>query len=163
MAHIVTCMVPQTAVEVTRENDSGRVFQVVCTGKEERLLDCDFPQDFGVDYDFSYFRDGSEGGPAPGGGLPNSNCVRNDNRRLGVICRRFEITGAPLLTLHCSPAAPWLELHVEFTMACRCMPFRSHVYDIYKCWSCFLHSVLFHSRTVYPTVVKIEQWLPGYH
>jgi len=27
------------------------VFQVVCTGKEERLLDCDFPQDFGVDYD----------------------------------------------------------------------------------------------------------------
>ena len=78
------------------------MFQVVCTGKEERLLDCDFPQDFGVDYDYSFYAGGPEGAPAPGGGLPNSNCAGNDNERLGVICRRFEITGAVVLTVHCT-------------------------------------------------------------
>ena len=94
------------------------VIQVVCTGKEERLLDCDFPQDFGADYGFDYYGGGynenwpapahaapepgpMENAPAPSGGLPNSNCGRNDNMRFGVICRRFEITGA-LLSAYCA-------------------------------------------------------------
>ena len=93
------------------------VFQVVCTGKEESILDCDFPQDFGADYGFDYYGGGynenwpapahaapepapMENAPAPSGGLPNSNCARDDSRRLSVICRRFEITGA-FLSVHC--------------------------------------------------------------
>ena len=73
------------------------VCQVVCTGKEERLLDCDFPQDFGEDYGSDYYGFSyNENAPVPSGGIPNFSCARDDNRRLGVICRRFEITGASL-------------------------------------------------------------------
>lgn len=82
--------------------------EVVCTGKEERLLDCDFPQNFGIDYEYErpeyeYANwPGSthpapepaplESAPAPAGGLPNGGCSRSDRNRLAVICRRFEIT-----------------------------------------------------------------------
>ena len=82
---------------------------MVCTGKEERLLDCDFPQNFGIDYEYErpeyeYANwPGSthpapepaplESAPAPAGGLPNGGCSRSDRNRLAVICRRFEITG----------------------------------------------------------------------
>ena len=93
------------------------VFQVVCTGKEERLLDCDFPQNFGVDdgsdyytpiYDYANWPGSShaspesapmENAPAPSGGLPSFFCD-TDSERLSVICRRFEITGALVLIVN---------------------------------------------------------------
>ena len=95
---------------VLRSSMVSLVFQVVCTGTEERLLDCDFPQDFGADYVNSYdyaYRNaaGSDyNGPEPPPldyahpGLPNSGCDRSDIRRLGVICRRFEVKGASVLS-----------------------------------------------------------------
>eukprot|EP00892_Ulva_mutabilis_P007291 jgi/Ulvmu1/4934/UM204_0006.1 len=86
--------------------------EVVCTGKEERLLDCEFPQDFGVDYSspYDYYGGYNENWPAPAHaapepapmemapppagslGLPFSRCERSDRNRLSVVCRRFEIT-----------------------------------------------------------------------
>lgn len=84
--------------------------QVVCTGKEDRLLDCRFPEDFGGN-DGSY--DNSKGSaPADTGmaegrdatvpphsrGLDDAGCTlnpRGDNRQLAVICWRFEIKGVP--------------------------------------------------------------------
>ena len=95
------------------------VVQVVCTGKEERLLDCDFPQDFGADYGFGYNGDdytanrpgpshaepgaapiSVEIAPEPSGGIPNPLCASGDGRRLGVICRRFEITGVSFMNVY---------------------------------------------------------------
>lgn len=62
--------------------------QVACTGKEERLLDCVFPENFGDD------KPPDERGPgAPSLGLASAPCDLNDNNRLAVICRRFEIPG----------------------------------------------------------------------
>ena len=92
------------------------MFQVVCTGKEERLLDCDFPEDFGVDYESDSYTPSfsanwpgpshaapesapMENAPVPSGGLPSVTCDR-DRDRLSVICRRFEVTGALFLILH---------------------------------------------------------------
>lgn len=79
------------------------LLQVVCTGKEQRLLDYVSPQDFppGMDYagDYDYkFLDYLFGiAPAPPQpGLLNTLCESDDERRLAVICRRFEITGADL-------------------------------------------------------------------
>ena len=106
------------------------MFQVVCTGKEERLLDCDFPQDFGVDYgsdsytpidDYANWPGPShaapesapmENAPAPSGGLPSFICDR-DTERLSVICRQFEITGALVLIVN---FGLW---HVDTNAACQ--------------------------------------------
>ena len=89
--------------------------QVVCTGKEERLLDCDFPQDFGGDYNFYYssydysFAPGPAPeavavAPSPSNGLPGGGCDSGDRNRLSVVCRRFEITGAHSATpVHMQP------------------------------------------------------------
>lgn len=79
--------------------------QVRCTGKENRLLDCDFPEEFGVDYDGDSAYDyNSENSPAPShaelpssSGLTGTGCSigsNRDNNRLAVICRQFEMTGA---------------------------------------------------------------------
>ena len=78
--------------------------QVMCTGKEERLLDCNFPQDFGVvyeryiytpiyDFDVNWPAPSHgapesapmENAPAPSSGLPSVICER-ERDRLGVIC-----------------------------------------------------------------------------
>ena len=77
------------------------VFQVVCTGKEERLLDCDFPEDFVDDYGSpeSALEDDA---PAPSSGLRSRLCD-SDKDRLSVICRRFEITGEPYMTESAAP------------------------------------------------------------
>ena len=89
--------------------------QVVCTGKEEQLLDCSFPENFGIDYvytppTYDYYNENwpapshalptpapVENAPAPSNGLPGVGCDRGDTERLSVICRRFEITGAATL------------------------------------------------------------------
>eukprot|EP00892_Ulva_mutabilis_P004525 jgi/Ulvmu1/2444/UM135_0004.1 len=88
--------------------------EVMCTGKEERLLDCMFPENFGIDYSRDYSYDyfynenwpapahaapapapiSMESAPAPSNGLPGAGCDRGDTERLAVICRRFEITDA---------------------------------------------------------------------
>eukprot|EP00892_Ulva_mutabilis_P007289 jgi/Ulvmu1/4932/UM204_0003.1 len=97
-----------------REDPITWASEVVCTGKEERLLECDFPQNFGVDYSSPYgnyydYYGGynenwpapahaapepapTETAPAPSGGLPNAGCDRSDRNRLAVVCRRFEIS-----------------------------------------------------------------------
>ena len=103
-----TCLAPAScsAIDVS-------LFQVVCTGKEDRLLDCDFPQDFGPEYFVSYNENNeyNENVPATGGGLADAACLSSDSRRFNVICRRFEIPGAVLLNtgvfigLHSSSSA----------------------------------------------------------
>lgn len=51
----------------------------MCTGREDRLLDCDFPEDFGYN----------------NGGTPSRCFFRGglDSGRLAVVCRSFEIAG----------------------------------------------------------------------
>lgn len=91
--------------------------QVACTGTEERLSECLFPQSFGIDYvytppanEYFYY---NENWPAPSHGQPNqapvgnaqppsngllcAGCNGGDARRLSVICCSFEITGAASL------------------------------------------------------------------
>lgn len=52
--------------------------QVACTGKEERLVECAFPENFGED----------------GTGVTAPDCMGTEEH-LAVVCRRFEITGVP--------------------------------------------------------------------
>ena len=96
----------------------------MCTGKEERLLDCDFPEDFGEDdsssYDSSSYSEYElgpanapqptpmENAPASSGGQFSFSCARSDNGRLGVICRRFEMTGTALASANFIRCAPTL-------------------------------------------------------
>ena len=63
-------------------------FQVVCTGKEERLIDCTFPENFSAPSDAEL--------PAtpPIPGIPGAFCRSDDTHRFSVVCRRFEINGA---------------------------------------------------------------------
>ena len=90
------------------------VLQVACTGKEERLMDCFFPEDFGFDYMYNpptdradYYNENwpapshalpalapAENAPPPSNGVQRIGCDSGDAGRLSVICRRFEITGA---------------------------------------------------------------------
>ena len=65
---------------------------VVCTGFEQRLDECFFPQQFGA-------RPGASGGefspPGPGRpGLGGTRCDRRDGSVFGVICRQFPLPGA---------------------------------------------------------------------
>ena len=94
------------------------MFKVVCTGKEESLLDCDFPEDFGADSGSAYYTpsndyfaslpDSSHAAPesAPMGNAPSSSRGLSpsdcdlDIERLSVICRRFEITGAHFMPVN---------------------------------------------------------------
>lgn len=64
---------------------------IQCTGKEERLGDCFFPQDFGSPQDPM--------APQPAG-IPSADCSRSDGSILAVACRQFEIEGAlPMLRM----------------------------------------------------------------
>ena len=78
--------------------------QVVCTGKEERLIDCHFPEEFGnavpADYDYSAATPtplpaSTAPAPDPGIDVPGNlnDCTLIDNDVFGVVCRRFELTG----------------------------------------------------------------------
>lgn len=64
---------------------------MACTGKEDRLLDCGFPEGFD-----NYSGD-DEG---PDEGVLFARCSRTDNGRLSVVRRQFEITGAGRRVLH---------------------------------------------------------------
>ena len=80
---------------------------VLCTGKEERLDECFFPEDFGdARNDYS--------GPPVSAGIRRSSCRRQDGSVLGVVCRQFEIEGGPLLGL-------CLCLKPSFTQQSSCM------------------------------------------
>lgn len=74
---------------------------MICTGKEERLLDCTFPQDFGEasasDYEsYTYDYEGNRvPDEAPLG--TSGGCRRVESDRLAVLCRKFEIPGAGTL------------------------------------------------------------------
>lgn len=75
--------------------------QVICTGNEERLLDCYFPEAFGAAASDagsnSTPENASDADMAPVRGVPESRCGRGDNRILGVMCRKFPINGAELV------------------------------------------------------------------
>ena len=113
-------MIPASCTHKDKWTDAMLiVFKVVCTGKEERLLDCYFPEDFGLDDGSDYYYtptyDYNADSPAPSdaapesapmendpvqsGGLPSFYCDR-DTRRFSVICRQFEITGARFRTMN---------------------------------------------------------------
>lgn len=88
-------------------NDSTHTqLQVLCIGKEERLLDCNFPQMFGDQIDRDYYvEEDYYGNPVT---LPRPNdfpeaglesCNRDFTRQLSVVCRKFEITGVTSPTL----------------------------------------------------------------
>ena len=71
---------------------------VVCSGLEDRLDECLFPQEFGADPSGN----GEDYGPPapPDGGLAGfrAGCSRSDGLLLSVVCRRFEIEGAKILS-----------------------------------------------------------------
>lgn len=74
--------------------------QVVCTGKEERLVDCSLPESFGEengdDYSSNGNSDTEETSPAAPGlsaGIASSDCSDDESGRLRVVCRQFEIIG----------------------------------------------------------------------
>jgi len=71
---------------------------VVCSGLEDRLDECLFPQEFG-DNPSGNNRDYSPPVP-PGGGLTGFRavCSRRDGLLLSVVCRRFEMEGAQTLS-----------------------------------------------------------------
>lgn len=86
--------------------------QVVCTGREERLLDCHFPEAFGSDGNSSVGGTGGGGGygeqratssPLPADpGIATALCARADNRGtpfMKVACRQFELLGVLLRVL----------------------------------------------------------------
>ena len=96
---------------------------VVCSGLEDRLDECLFPQEFGANPSGN---DNNASPPAPpGGGLFGSRagCSRRDGSLFSVECRRFEIEGVQTLpdlttscssvkrghpsALECMPAARW--------------------------------------------------------
>lgn len=72
----------------------------MCTGKEDRILECGFPEDFDSynNYDY-YYGLPSTAPPPPDEGIGRARCRRIDNNRLSVVCRQFEITGARLYSL----------------------------------------------------------------
>lgn len=81
--------------------------QVVCTGKEVRVLDCELPQNFGDDRlprrdifygDYTQFEDqyGDDG-------IRIATCRSSDAAWLTVACRTFELTGALPMNI---PALP---------------------------------------------------------
>lgn len=92
--------------------------QVVCTGKEGRLLDCIFPENFddgeSEDYYYYYYNENwpapthaapapapRETAPPPSNGINSGRCDDDERARLAVICRSFEITG--MLHRRCVP------------------------------------------------------------
>lgn len=65
--------------------------EVRCTGIEQRLDACLFPEAFGEAGDYEYRgQDGDDGV-----GIWYSSCSRIDSRMLGVVCRQFPVNGAP--------------------------------------------------------------------
>lgn len=91
----------------------GMAVQVVCTGKEDRLLDCEFPENFNngdvSPYDYGG-RTGSaadipSSAPGPATGIA-SGCGESDAGYLAVVCRSFEVTGEFRLPANALEACP---------------------------------------------------------
>ena len=62
--------------------------EVKCTGKEARLDECFFPEDFG-----DAPRPNNDFGPPVEAGVRRGPCRRQDGQTFGVVCRQFEIVG----------------------------------------------------------------------
>ena len=72
-------------IDVSAPGELVWATDVLCTGKEERLDECFFPEDF---------EDARLGDYAPEvEGIRRASCRRQDGSVLGVVCRRFEIEG----------------------------------------------------------------------
>ena len=81
---------------------------VVCSGLEDRLGECLFPEDFGT----NPTNNGNDYGPLPpGGGITGfrAGCSRRDGSLLSVACRRFEIEGMPILSHVRAPAVQFVD------------------------------------------------------
>lgn len=88
----------------------GMPVQVACSGNEERLLDCVFPENFG-----DYVSPAERGPGAPSLGLAKAPCGLNDDNRLAVICRRFDIPGAAS-GARCAPPSSTCTHAIELTI-----------------------------------------------
>ena len=73
--------------------------EVRCTGKEERLADCNFPEEFG---NASVRTADQTPPPSARPGVSDGICGQVDEEVLGVVCRRFELEGGS----HASAAVP---------------------------------------------------------
>ena len=70
--------------------------ELQCTGQEERLSDCFFPEDFGNvirDFNSALTQPAPESSPP---GIQDADCRVRDNYVLGVVCRSFKIEGRTL-------------------------------------------------------------------
>ena len=70
--------------------------ELQCTGQEERLSDCFFPEDFGNvirDFNSALTQPAPESSPP---GIQDADCRVRDNYVLGVVCRSFKIEGSTL-------------------------------------------------------------------
>ena len=90
---------------------------MVCSGKEERLADCFFPENFGVS-DADYDPAADESTPASGLGISNRDCNTNGSAHWGVICRRFEITGATRAKKTVRESVGNVRKACKYTMSC---------------------------------------------
>ena len=99
---------------------------VVCSGLEDRLVECLFPQEFGANPSGN----GNDYGPPspPGGGLTGfrAGCSRRDGTLLSVACRRFEIEGAQTLSHFRDPAVQYMD---RILCGMCCLPPQKHIVD----------------------------------
>lgn len=81
---------------------------VVCTGTEERLDECFFPEEFGAN-PRTFHQTVDVGADVDQLGLTRTSCNFKDSKVFSVICRRFELSGASgpsvsILALNILPA-----------------------------------------------------------
>lgn len=82
----------ENSTETSIDSDYGDYFEpgdvVICTGKEARLDECFFTQDFG-----DAPQPTNNSGPQVQAGVRRASCQRQEGQVLGVVCRQFEIKG----------------------------------------------------------------------
>eukprot|EP00892_Ulva_mutabilis_P007272 jgi/Ulvmu1/4917/UM202_0002.1 len=83
-------------VDTPDQNQLVWATEVRCTGKEGRLADCFFPEQFG---NGPVALPGMPRAPgqSPPNPFPGRACLENDDFLLGVVCRRFEIKGSDVI------------------------------------------------------------------
>ena len=80
-------------MNTSRTRSARHGAQVVCTGREDQLSDCVFPEEFGDAV--------STDNPESASGL-SAGCGARDGEIFGVVCRRFDVTGVYPYSCFCS-------------------------------------------------------------